>query len=145
MFNKQDLGKHLPDGKSAKDDFVAYFIVSGYRCSIWGVRKDWWAYKVRLDMGYTKHNKEVTLCLLLICVPGGEQNKTKQPLWVLPDVDEEQAWCLQRCTGSQLACPLVGLELKNSAGSAQGYYPRASVARVILLLHGPVHTEDYGH
>lgn len=102
---------------------VAYSIVSGYQCSIWGARKDWWAYKVRLDMGYTKHNKEVTLCLLLICVPGAEQNKTRQPLWVLPDMDEEQAWCLQRRTGSQLACPLVGLELKNRAGSAQGYHP----------------------
>lgn len=144
MFNKQDLEKHIPDGKSAKDDFatilVPYFIVSSYQCSIWGARKDWWAYQIRVNVECTKHNKEATLCLLLICFPKAEQNKTKQlPLWVFPDTKKEQAWYLQRCTSSQLECLLVGLGLKHCSVSTEVIIPAAFAARVMLFLHRPVY------
>lgn len=89
MFNKQDLGKHIPDGKSAKDDFARMFIVSSYQCSIWGAGKDWWAYQIRVSVGYTKLVKRpLSASCRFVFQELSEQNK--QPLWVLPDMDESK-------------------------------------------------------
>lgn len=76
MFHKQDLGKHIPDGKSAKDDFarmfVAWFIVFELSVFNLGSREGLVSVPDKSECGVYQASQETTLCLLLICVPRAE-------------------------------------------------------------------------